>query len=236
MAAPGSARTAPARSSVPPAHVIALIALLVAVASTGAVLSLRHPTAFPVATPSREIAYPCSVVVSWALQLYVSRFGRHRSALRSLLGMLWERPIDAVVDVWLAAVTAASIGACELAWSKLFRAGAPLGRSALLPVTPLEHVAWVAVASSAGFCEEVVYRGYLQKELSALTRRPNLALWLQALLFAIAHGEQGPGAVARGLLYGLGLGLLARARGSLIPGIICHMGLDLAAGFVGPGA
>jgi membrane protease YdiL (CAAX protease family) len=33
-------------------------------------------------------------------------------------------------------------------------------------------------------------------------------------------------------VYGLALGLLAAWRGSLLPGIICHVAIDLASGVV----
>src|SRR4029077_16403814 len=39
----------------------------------------------------------------------------------------------------------------------------------LLPRGGVEIGLWVALSAAAGFCEEVVYRGYLQRQLLALT-------------------------------------------------------------------
>jgi hypothetical protein len=60
-----------------------------------------------------------------------------------------------------------------------------------------------------------------------------LAILLQAALFAFAHGDRGISASAPFLLYGLILGILARVRGSLLPGIFSHIAVDLTSGVVG---
>jgi membrane protease YdiL (CAAX protease family) len=120
--------------------------------------------------------------------------------------------------------------AAELAWQRLFGRAPEAGIRGLLPRDTLERIAWCVVALSVGFCEEVVYRGYLQKQLAALSGRVTLGLALQAALFGIAHLEQGFGAAGRVGLYGVGLGALALFRGSLVPGIIAHVAIDLAVG------
>lgn len=102
----------------------------------------------------------------------------------------------------------------------------------LLPETGLERVVWLAVAASAGFCEEVVYRGYLQLQLTTFTGSALAGIVLQAALFGVAHADQGLQAVPRAALCGLMLGALARARKSQWPGILCHAGVDLASGFL----
>ena len=216
-------------------HPSALVALILAVALAGTVLSCLGTTiAPPSATRSRVIdAYLPAIIVQWALLLYVTRIGRPRSALGALLGRHWEGSGRALTDMALGVLGALLITLVETAWRALTQGALPAAVSAFLPASRGEHAAWIVVAASAGFCEEVVYRGYLQTELAARTRRPNLGTLLQAALFAVAHSEQGPGAVARSLLYGIALGALARGRKSLLPGIVCHAGVDLAAGFIG---
>lgn len=109
--------------------------------------------------------------------------------------------------------------------------GAPTP-SSLLPGNGVERLGWAAVALSAGFCEEVVYRGYLQSQLAWFTRREGAGILLQALLFGIAHGEQGGAAALRSVVYGVLFGVVARWRRSLWPGIVCHVAIDLTSGFV----
>jgi membrane protease YdiL (CAAX protease family) len=53
---------------------------------------------------------------------------------------------------------------------------------------------------------------------------------LQAILFGVTHGYQGARACLTITLYGLLMGVLANARGSLRPGMIAHAWTDIAAG------
>ncbi len=73
-----------------------------------------------------------------------------------------------------------------------------------------------------GACQDVA-------QLSALTGQVPLAIAVQALLFGIAHGEQGAWAVARFALYGLALGWVAATRRSLLPTMLCHAAIDVYA-------
>jgi hypothetical protein len=172
------------------------------------------------------------VIVQWGLALYVCRIARPRGALRPLLGERWKSPRRAAIDLALAFSGWLLIQGFELVWQRLF--GVPVAASviALLPQTWPERFAWVVVSASAGFCEEVVYRGYVQSQLTAFTGRASLAIVLQAALFGIAHGEQGARAIVRVALYGLAFGALARWRRSLWPGIVCHVWTDLASGLL----
>jgi membrane protease YdiL (CAAX protease family) len=89
---------------------------------------------------------------------------------------------------------------------------------------------WGFVAVSAGFCEEVVYRGYLQTQLTAFAGYWTVGAFAQAVLFGIAHGEQDALVAARFAFYGLILGILCSARQSLAAAIICHVSPDFLSG------
>jgi membrane protease YdiL (CAAX protease family) len=223
-------------------HTAALVALIVAVAVTGSLLGARgvspaSPSPGAAGTPGPGtrllVLYAPLVVVEWSLAFYVCRVGRPRSALAALLGRGWRTLREALVDVALAAEGWLLVHAFEVAVVYLHGARTPAAVASMLPSTWLERLAWVVVSISAGFCEELVYRGYLQRQLAAFTRRPALALALQAILFGVAHAEQGLGSAARLAVYGLGLGALARWRRSLWPGIVCHVAIDLTSGFLG---
>jgi membrane protease YdiL (CAAX protease family) len=103
---------------------------------------------------------------------------------------------------------------------------------AVLPTAVGERMMWVLVSLSVGFCEELTYRGYLQTQLAALTGSSALAVIAQATMFGIVHGEQGPAAMLQSALCGVVLGVVAWARGSLVPCILFHAGVDLLAGLV----
>jgi len=171
------------------------------------------------------------LLVNGLLVLYVARLFRPRNVLPQLIGRGFRGSADDLVDLLYASLAFAFIVAVEALTRSLF-AGRNAAVSALLPSTEAERLTWLFVASSVGFCEEVVYRGYLQTQLSAFTRSARLGVLLQAALFGVAHLEQGAGAALRIGVYGLVLGALARHRGSLVPGIACHIGIDLAGGLL----
>jgi membrane protease YdiL (CAAX protease family) len=216
-------------------HSARLIALMVAVAVAGTVLS-HVSLARDVAGAARALAAPPSasrvvtvylplLLVEWGLLFYVCRIGRAGWALRALLGPSWGVRQRVPGDVAIALSGFVLIEASALLAAH-FETAPASALTAMLPHTPVERVAWMLVAVSAGFCEEVVYRGYLQLQLAAFTGRPLLAIALQALLFGMAHGEQGLASGVRVAVYGLLLGFVARWRRSLLPGILCHVAVD----------
>jgi hypothetical protein len=102
----------------------------------------------------------------------------------------------------------------------------------ILPRSPLEVSLWIAISASAGFCEEIVYRGYLQRQFLALWQSLPLAVLCQAAIFAAIHRYEGAfnvlGICAMAILFGT----FAARRKSLRPGIIAHIWHDGLIGVV----
>lgn len=222
----------PADAARPPLwHTLALVCFLLLVAAVGTWSSLdRAP---PTTAGSRIVAgYLPLLVVNALLALYVARLGRGQSALSELVGRRWHTAQRGLADATLALVAGGLIVLTEVAWSAAFGAPDRAWANTLLPRAPLERASWAVVALTVGTCEELVYRGYLQRELGLLARSRVVGLLAQAALFAMAHGQQGGGAVLRSFFYGLGFGALAHARKSLLPGMLAHVGIDLAAGLL----
>ena len=210
-------------------HTAALIGLILAVAITGTVMTrLGARVRAPIDASRVAATYAPMLVVNGALVFYVCRFGRPRNALRALLGRGWNSVYRACTDVALASATWLFIEGVETSLS-MWRNGAPPD---VLPHTVAQRTMWVGVAAVVGFSEEVVYRGYLQVQLTAFTRRVGVAVVLQGILFGVAHCEQGPGIALRFAVYGALLGALARWRRSLWPGILCHVAIDILGGLV----
>ncbi len=91
-------------------------------------------------------------------------------------------------------------------------------------------MAWIPGALSAGFCEELAFRGYLQQQFQSITGSAGSAGWavlVQAVVFGIGHLYEGMDAVARIMLFGVLFGLLALWRKSLVPGMIAHAWSDI---------
>ena len=107
----------------------------------------------------------------------------------------------------------------------------PLGCSALAPASVSEIAAWILVCALAGFAEEIVFRGYLQRQFTAWGRG---ALWagvvFSAILFGMAHGYQGARNMVLLSIFGALFSLLAIFRRSLRAGMIAHSWHDLVAG------
>src|SRR5262249_4450897 len=66
----------------------------------------------------------------------------------------------------------------------------------LTPKTLFELVVFLALAASAGFAEEVVFRGYLTRQFNAWTGRSAFAVVLQGIVFGLAHGFYGKAMIA----------------------------------------
>lgn len=104
--------------------------------------------------------------------------------------------------------------------------------ASLLPEGPVEAILWTALSISAGFCEELLFRGYLQQQFRALTGSLPLAVAMQAVLFGVAHGYQGLAPTISIAAYAALLGAVAAWRQSLRPGMIVHAWTDIFSGLV----
>ncbi len=100
-----------------------------------------------------------------------------------------------------------------------------------VPLGILEIFLWIALSISAGICEELVFRGYLQKQFGAATGSIVAAVVLQGLIFGLAHTYQGWKQViviaALGILYGA----LAAWRRNLRANMIAHAWSDIYEGW-----
>jgi len=163
------------------------------------------------AAPNRLALY-ASVVIGQLLFLRYIKIGI-RIPMRELIGdVRWFDPLIAIA-LW-----------CAIHFGSPYLQRA-LGQSDnrtsnIVPHTLVEAFAWIVVACTAGFVEEIVFRGYLQRRIGVV---------LQAVLFGIAHGYQGVRSVIAVAAIGLAFGLVARFRRSLVPGMLTHAALDVYA-------
>ncbi|PYX87493.1 MAG: CPBP family intramembrane metalloprotease [Acidobacteria bacterium] len=95
-----------------------------------------------------------------------------------------------------------------------------------------EFIFFTAVAITAGFCEELIFRGYLQKQFHAASGNALVGIIAQALLFGAGHGYQGVKSMLVIGVFGALFGALAFWRRSLRPGMIAHAWQDFLAGLL----
>lgn len=221
------------RPVAPPWHTVLLIVLFLGLAVGGASLQ-QHSAPHSRSLPRPHAVAPVYVsilIMEWALVFYVWKGLRRAGvSIRALVGGRWGRPRDVAVDVLLALGTWGVWTVFGLAWERWMVADHAAGVGSLLPRSPLEIVLWVSLSLTAGFAEELIFRGYFQAQFRALTGRSWAAMILQAALFGISHGYQGVQACLKIALYGLLMGVLARGRRSLRPGMMAHAWTDIASG------
>ncbi|MGH9773525.1 MAG: CPBP family intramembrane glutamic endopeptidase [Candidatus Acidiferrales bacterium] len=187
--------------------------------------------------------YAYALAFEWILAAYVV-WGIRRSGvirLPELIGGRWNSEMDALRDAGIAALGWGCVLVMSVGIQIAIHGGSleAIARDAeksratarfILPRTGLQLIIWILVAVSAGICEELVFRGYLQEIFKRWTGMAWLAVVLQALIFGSAHSYQGISNMA--VITGLGLifGFLAYWRRSLRPGMILHTGIDSLSG------
>jgi hypothetical protein len=178
-------------------------------------------------------SYLFVIVFEWATVAFIV-WGLHRRDIRlsDVIGGRWTRGLYVLRDVGLGIAFILIFGGAVQVLTHVLNVAPPPRMLEMLPQTPIELIAWVFLSLTGGFCEEVIFRGYLQRQLSALTHSVMIGIVLQALVFGMAHGYQGWKLMSLIALYGACFGVLAHWRRSLRPGIIGHALQDTAGGFL----
>ncbi len=103
----------------------------------------------------------------------------------------------------------------------------------VLPRNFREFLPYVALAVTAGVCEEYLYRGFALAALSGAGLPTWLVVALTSLLFGLAHTYQGRSGVAGTTVLGLLFGTFRILTESLFPVAIWHAVVDIVAGIAG---
>lgn len=216
-------------------HLIVFLLVQLAIAINGGLRYLAHEAATGPGQLrfSLTFYYVVAMIFAWAQLAYVW-YGIRKSqiSIRKLIGGRWASLGDVLKDVLIGFLFWVLWIIALIVISNAFgpRHGPSKVVQLLTPRTTTEFVLWIALSASAGFCEEVVYRGYLQQQFFALQKDLPIAILSQTLVFGLAHSYQGIvpviGICAMGMLFGM----LAARRKSLRPGILAHIWHDELAG------
>lgn len=218
-------------------HTWILVAIVLGIAAVGAFGAGRAGGA-PATT--RVPQYLALIAAEWLLLRYTLAGVRRRGlGLRDLIGERWGSLRGTFVALGVAALfwllASVVLDALKSALDHADSARVLEARRLTALVAPhgvVEAALWIALSISAGFCEEVVFRGYLQRQFAALARHPVVGVVGSALVFGVSHGYQGPRSVLIVTIYGLLFGGLAQGTRSLRPGIAAHAWQDLFAGLI----
>lgn len=211
-------------------HTIVLLAVIIGWATWGYFGANRMRTA---QNPPRAAMYVITILWEWAVVGYIAwGVHRHGSSMRELVGGRWHGVKDFFKDVAIAAgfwiVALVILAATAIA---LHATNGNQAMRFLLPQGPLESVLWIFTSATAGLCEEIIFRGYLQKQFSAWTANIPAGVVLSAVVFGFGHIYQGVRSATVILVYGLLFGILAEMRKSLRPGMMTHAWHDGIVGF-----
>ena len=228
-----SASNSPVRRLAPWWHTILLIVILLTVSINGTRAS------HPVVGDHKLAQYLWTMGLEWFLIGYIWLGTRKQIHMRDLIGGRWATLEDLFLDIvyagvfWGAAMLV--LGVCARLMH-LDQAGKIESMrkqiSFLAPGTNLELAVWFCLSWTAGFCEEVIFRGYLQRQLAVIGNSPLLGVVLSAIVFGASHGYEGPARMFLIFVFGLMFGLLAWWRKSLRPGMIAHAWHDSLSGAV----
>jgi membrane protease YdiL (CAAX protease family) len=210
-----------------------VVSIFAALAVAGAVGQARaHGNPAIVSSRTNPIPLYLSLIAAeWALVLYVRRGVRRTgTTIVDLLGGTIGARRKMVTDVLLGAGLLGGWTLIEMAWTYWWGTSTNPSLRPFLAHRLPEMAVWIALSMSAAFAEELVFRGYLQRQFTALTGSASLALVMQAGLFGVSHGYQGLAACARIAVFGILFGLLALWQRRLRPGIIAHALTDIIAG------
>jgi membrane protease YdiL (CAAX protease family) len=210
-------------------HTAIVLSALLGVSLLGAHISLRAMFGMRGRLPSYLFVF----VFEWATVAFIVWGLRRRDIrLSDLIGGRWTRGSYVLRDVGLGIAFILICGGAIQVLTHMLNVAPPPSMLEMLPKTWIELIAWVFLSITGGFCEEVIFRGYLQRQLSALTHSVVIGIVIQALVFGLAHGYQGWKLMSLITLYGACFGVLAHWRRSLRPGIIGHALQDIAGGFL----
>ncbi len=98
------------------------------------------------------------------------------------------------------------------------------------PADGVQLIVFLISMVTAGVTEEFIFRGYLQRQVEALTGSWAIAVAAQAILFSLIHGlDQYASGYLEKFLFAVLMSVLARSRKSLLPAMAAHTFIDCLA-------
>jgi membrane protease YdiL (CAAX protease family) len=184
--------------------------------------------------------YVATILYEWLFTGYVW-WGLHRAggSLRELIGGRWQSVEDFLLDVaiavgaWIGALMVIAVAAIAMGMDhsgSIDDARKQIGF--LAPQSTLEVFLWICLSATAGFCEEVLFRGYFQKQFTRLLRNKWVALVVVSIIFGLGHGYEGPQRMVLIALLGLAFGIMSLLRKSLRPAMMAHTLQDTISGLL----
>ena len=177
--------------------------------------------------------YLTAIFMDWAL-LYYCWVGVHRrgGTLETLSGGRWKTWKSVAIDLGIALPFWVLWEGTAYGVYRLLGSSSAKTVDSLLPQSLLEILIWIAASITAGVCEEMAFRGYLQRQFHALSGNVVIAVLVQGLVFGLFHSYQGWKNVVIISVLGVLYGALAAWRGNLRINILTHAWTDTWEGWL----
>jgi uncharacterized protein len=177
--------------------------------------------------------YLAAIMMDWAL-LYYCWAGVHRRGgkLATLSGGRWKSWKSVAVDAGIALPFWVLWEGTAYGVHWLLGPSSAKSVDSLLPQSLLEILLWIATSVTAGICEEMSFRGYVQRQFHALTGSVAFAVLGQGLVFGLVHSYQGWKNVIVICVLGVLFGALAAWRRNLRANIVAHAWSDVWSGWL----
>lgn len=211
------------KGSIAPWWHTVLVLVILAVMSVASWYGHGLPNVYLPGISSRLSSYFTVLLLEWCVVLLIWLALKHQGlSISILISSRWKCLKDFFRDLGLAVgsliLIVPSVGIiAHLCGGEVSR---DLGN--IMPKSGFDLLVWIALAATAGFCEELIFRGYLTRQFGAWTRNSIFAIFLQGVVFGLSHGNYGKVMLAI-MVEGWLLGLLAYWRKSLLPGMLAHV-------------
>jgi membrane protease YdiL (CAAX protease family) len=214
----------PHRAVAPAWHTAVVLFVLLGLSLVGA----RSGNLPCTGTHGRAAGYVLVMMFEWVTVAFIW-YGVSRRAIRmpDLVGGSWPRPGAFLRDlgIGIGFLIICGVGVVN-GLGYLLKVAPNQAIRNMLPQGGIEIILWLMMSLTAGFCEEVIFRGYLQRQFAGLTQAAGGGIVLQGIAFGAAHGYQGWKFMLLIAVYGSMFGMLAHWRRSLRPGMITHFVQD----------
>ena len=132
--------------------------------------------------------------------------------------------------VWAGGLTAVGLAVILAAAAVGIRESAILRQ--ILPVNGREKAYFAGLSLTAGFCEELVFRGFLLFAVTVASGSIAIGAIVATAVFGLMHAYQDPMGALRASLLGVVLLIPVVVTGSVVPSMVAHAAIDLIAGIL----
>lgn len=205
-----------------PWHTVFILALF-AIASIASTYQKGFPNANLPGVSRALSGYFTVIALEWfAVGLIWFALKRRGFSVGDLISGGWHSIGNFFRDVGLGVGFMVVVIALQVPFQHIFKTGPDSNVANIIPRSLIELVAWLLLSATAGFCEELIFRGYLTRQFCAWTGSAALANILQAIAFGLSHGYYLNAVMIFIMIHGWALGLLSGWRKSLRPAMVAH--------------